>query len=113
MYQKFGVVEEYWKETHSEPVDKGRFEVTNNAADMYVFKVPSLRNVAMTAPYFHDGSVGSLSDAVKIMAKVQLGKDMPAEDVKAIAAFLESLTGRLPADFQPVVLPAAQFPLAH
>ena len=112
MYQKFGVVEEYWRETHSQPVDKGRFEVTNQEADMYVFKVPGLRNVAMTAPYFHDGSVGTLPEAVKVMAKVQLGKELPEADVKAIVAFLESLTGPLPADFQPVVLPAAEFPAA-
>lgn len=111
-YQKFGVIEEYWKQTHSQPVDKGRFDVTSNAADMYVFKVPGLRNVAMTAPYFHDGSVATLPEAVKVMARVQLGKDLPDEDVKAIVAFLESLTGRLPADFQPTVLPAARFPVA-
>ncbi|HET9652000.1 MAG TPA: cytochrome c peroxidase, partial [Usitatibacter sp.] len=111
-YQKFGVVAEYWKETHSEPVDKGRFDVTNSPADMYVFKVPGLRNVAMTAPYFHDGSVGSLADAVRIMAKVQLGKELAPDDVQAIVAFLDSLTGRLPAEFQPAVLPAAEFPVA-
>src|SRR5262249_39776009 len=56
MYQRFGLVEDYWKVTASTTIDKGRFEVTRNLADMYVFKVPSLRNVAMTPPYFHDGS---------------------------------------------------------
>lgn len=100
MYQKFGVVEDYWKETHSRSVDKGRFDVTASAADMYVFKVPSLRNVAMTPPYFHDGSVATLSDAVHVMGKVQLGRDLPKQDVDAIVAFLESLTGQLPADFR-------------
>lgn len=109
-YQKFGVVGDYWKETGSAAVDKGRFEATHDPADMYVFKVPSLRNVAMTPPYFHDGSVAKLDDAVRIMAKVQLGKQLSDEDVRAITAFLESLTGRLPRDFESAPrLPAAAF----
>jgi cytochrome c peroxidase len=109
-YQKFGVVAEYWKATGSAEIDKGRFDVTHDPADMYVFKVPSLRNVAMTAPYFHDGSVASLADAVRIMAKVQLGKDLSAADIEAITAYLESLTGRLPRDFENVPpLPAGAF----
>src|SRR5581483_5714313 len=54
MFQKFGVFEDYWKETGSKDIDQGRFDVTHNAADMYVFKVPQLRNVAMVGPYFHD-----------------------------------------------------------
>ena len=109
MYQKFGLVEDYWKETHSATVDKGRFDVTKNPADMYVFKVPSLRNVAMTPPYFHDGSVATLAEAVHTMGKVQLGKDLSKQDVDSIVAFLESLTGRLPANFAtaPVLAPAA------
>ena len=112
-YRKFGVVEDYWKETHSQAIDKGRFDVTANAADMYVFKVPSLRNVAMTPPYFHDGSVDSLADAVHVMGKVQLGKDLPKEDIDAIVTFLDTLTGPLPADFQTVQeLSAAAFPVA-
>jgi cytochrome c peroxidase len=77
---------------------------------MYVFKVPSLRNVAMTPPYFHDGSVRSLHRAVQIMAKVQLGKDLSDQDVGEIVSFLESLTGKLPEDFaRAPVLPAAEF----
>ena len=109
-YQKFGVVEEYWKETRSAAIDKGRFDATKDPADMYVFKVPSLRNVAMTPPYFHDGSVAKLDDAVRIMGKVQLGKQLPDEDVHAIVAFLDSLTGRLPRDFESAPrLPAAAF----
>jgi cytochrome c peroxidase len=65
----------------------------------------------MTAPYFHDGSVANLGDAVRIMAKVQLGKDLSAADVEAITAYLASLTGRLPRDFENVPrLPAAPFP---
>lgn len=110
MYQKFGVVEDYWKETHSQVIDKGRSDVTNNPADMYSFKVPSLRNVAMTPPYFHDGSVATLPEAVHVMGKVQLGRDLSKQDVDAIVAFLDSLTGRLPKDFETVPeLPAAAF----
>lgn len=110
MFQKFGVVEDYWKETGSKEIDKGRFDVTHDDADMYVFKVPTLRNVAMTPPYFHDGSVGTLPEAVTIMAKVQLGKTLSAQDVSDIVAFLGSLTGTLPDNFADTpVLPAAAF----
>jgi cytochrome c peroxidase len=102
MYQKFGVVEGYWKATGSEPVDKGRADVTNDPADLYVFRVASLRNVAMTAPYFHDGSVATLPEAVKIMARVQLGVTLNDADTHDIVAFLESLTGELPTNFATV-----------
>jgi len=110
VYQKFGLAEEYWKATGSREIDKGREDVTKAPADEYVFKVPSLRNVAMTPPYFHDGSVAALPQAVQIMAQVQLGKTLPDGTVKDIVAFLESLTGTLPAEFatEPV-LPAAAF----
>jgi cytochrome c peroxidase len=73
IYRKFGIVEDYWSATGSRSIDKGRVEVTKNPDDLYVFRVPSLRNVAMTAPYFHDGSVPTLAEAVKVMARVQLG----------------------------------------
>jgi cytochrome c peroxidase len=106
-YRKFGLVEEYWKATGSTAVDKGRFDVTHDPADLYVFKVPSLRNVAMTPPYFHDGSVATLPAAVRVMARVQLGKTLTEDEVKDIAAFLRTLTGPLPADFATTpVLPA-------
>jgi len=108
-FEKFGVSQDYWKETGSPEVDKGRFEVTHAATDLYVFKVPGLRNVAMTPPYFHDGSVTSLEQAVRIMAKVQLGTTLTTQDAQDIVAFLESLTGRLPKQFSesPVLRPAA------
>ncbi|MEI9974943.1 MAG: cytochrome c peroxidase [Ignavibacteriota bacterium] len=110
MFQKFGVVEDYWKETGSKAIDKGRFDVTNNAADMYVFKVPGLRNVAMVNLYFHDGSARTLPDAVRIMAKVQLGKTLSAKDTAAIVTFLDSLTGKIPPSFaEAPVLPPAGF----
>jgi cytochrome c peroxidase len=102
MFQKFGVVEDYWKATGSEPVDKGRAEVTNNPADLYVFRVASLRNVAMTPPYFHDGSVATLPEAVKVMARVQLGVTLSDSDNRDIVALLDSLTGEPPANFATV-----------
>lgn len=113
MYQKFGLVEDYWKETGSKKIDTGRFDVTKNPADMYVFKVPSLRNVAMTAPYFHDGSVATLPEAVRVMGQVQLGKKLDSKDIEEIVAFLNSLTGTLPKNFSTVpTLPPSAFQVA-
>jgi cytochrome c peroxidase len=110
MFQKFGVIEDYWKETGSKEIDKGRFDVTNIPGDMYVFKVPGLRNVAMTPPYFHDGSARTLPEAVRIMAKVQLGKVLSDKDTTAIAIFLGSLTGKVPPSFaEAPVLPQGAF----
>jgi cytochrome c peroxidase len=107
LYQKFGMFEPYQKYTKSEKVDEGRFVVTKNDSDRFVFKVPVLRNVAMTPPYFHDGSVDKLSDAVWIMGKIQLGKDLPKEQVEDIVAFLHALTGKIPQDVLTVpVLPS-------
>lgn len=99
LYQKFGLLEDYWKATGSIQIDKGRFDVTNNPADTYVFKVPTLRNVAMTPPYFHDGSVATLPEAVRIMARVQLGRTLSDDQVNRIVTFLGSLTGKLPPSF--------------
>jgi cytochrome c peroxidase len=76
--------------------DLGRFNQTGKEEDKHVFKVPSLRNVALTAPYFHDGSQATLEGAVRVMARVQLGRVMPDEHVQEIVAFLESLTGEIP-----------------
>jgi cytochrome c peroxidase len=99
-FQKFGVQSDYWKETGVQQPDKGRADVTKNDADLYVFKVPQLRNVAKTAPYFHDGSVKDLGRAVEIMGKTQLGVQLADKDVKAIVAFLGALTGPVPANFK-------------
>lgn len=106
-FRKFGVVEDYWKATGSKEIDKGRYAVTHDSVDMYVFKVPMLRNVAMIPPYFHDGSVASLPQAVRVMARVQLGKRLTGEQTRAIVSFLDSLTGPMPADFlaSPVLPP--------
>ena len=108
MFQKFGLVEEYWKATGSQEIDKGRFGVTQDPADLYVFKVPSLRNVAMIPPYFHDGSVATLDEAVKVMCRVQLGVALPDAEISEIVAFLGTLTGALPTGFAAApTLPAA------
>ena len=113
-YQKFGITQDYWQVTGSTPkdafkgYDKGRFHDTKDEADAFIFKVPQLRNVAVTAPFFHDGSVETLPQAVKVMAQLQLGKQLSDEDVSQIVSFLESLTGDIPPDFAQVPrLPAA------
>jgi cytochrome c peroxidase len=109
-FRKFGVASEYWKATGSTEIDKGRFGVTNDSADLFKFKVAGLRNVAVTPPYFHDGSVDSLPRAVRIMAKVQLDNDLSDSDVGEIVTFLGSLTGRLPEGFERVpTLPASGY----
>lgn len=92
MLQKFGLFGNYWELTKSKKIDSGRFEVAKNENDKYFFKVPSLRNIAMTYPYFHDGSVEKLEDAVKIMAKLQNNKDLRDEEISSIVTFLKSLT---------------------
>jgi len=96
MYQKFGLYGDYWEYTKSENIDKGRFDVTNNEADKYMFKVPSLRNVEKTFPYFHDGSVQDLKQTVEIMGKSQLNKELTGEETDNIVAFLKTLTGEVP-----------------
>jgi cytochrome c peroxidase len=99
--QRFGLVKNYWLETASAKPDQGRFAVTKKEEDRYVFRVPMLRNVAKTAPYFHDGSVERLDQAVRIMASVQLGRALDDATTGAIVAFLESLTGEVPANYAP------------
>ena len=97
----FGVHDSYWKATGSVVHDNGRFEVTKLEADRYVFKVPSLRNVAETAPYFHDGSVTTLSAAMRVISQTQLGKPLTDAQASDIEEFLHSLTGQRPANFSP------------
>jgi len=104
-YQKFGVVE-----LPSEDIlprgDTGRMQVTDEAADKYVFKVSSLRNIALTRPYFHSGAVWELEEAVKIMAKSQTGADLSKPQAARITAFLESLTGEQPEGPYPALPPS-------
>ena len=76
---------------------------TKNEADRYLFRIAPLRNIARTAPYFHDGSVARLEDAIRIMASVQLGRAMAETDVVNIVAFLDSLTGPVPEHYAPPV----------
>lgn len=97
MLQRFGVMADGLEGREPTAADLGRYNVTKREEDRNVFKVPGLRNVAKTAPYFHDGSVSSLSDAVAIMGRVQLGRGLSADDIGAIVAFLETLTGEVPA----------------
>lgn len=93
MFQRFGVMADYFADHPPTKADLGRYNVTGREEDRHVFKVPSLRNVALTAPYFHDASTATLEDAVTIMARYQLGRELPTEDLQALAAFLRSLTG--------------------
>lgn len=103
MYQQFGVMNNYFQDrgTPITEADLGRYVVTKDEEDKFYFKVPSLRNVAMTAPYFHDGSVKTLEEAVDVMIKYQLGRSVPERDKALIVAFLRSLTGTLPQNLQP------------
>jgi len=89
MYQKLGLVRPYPTE------DLGRAAVTGNESDRFFFKVPSLRNIEKTGPYFHDGHIASLDEAIETMAAIQLGRDLEAEQVAEIRTFLASLTGEL------------------
>jgi len=100
MFQKLGLVVPYPTK------DAGRFDVTHNEADRGFFKVPSLRNVVKTGPWFHDGSIKSLPEAVRLMAHHQLGRELTDEQVSSIVSFLGSLVGRVPADLAaPPTLP--------
>ncbi|MCD8523323.1 MAG: c-type cytochrome [Saccharospirillaceae bacterium] len=98
-YQTFGIVADYTQYTGSQE-DIGRMAFTGKESDRRVFKVPPLRHAAQTAPYFHDGSVAELNDAIDIMAKVQLGRTLSAEDNQAIQAFLQAVTAPMPTALQ-------------
>ncbi len=97
--QRFGVVEDYRPHTGSDDDDTGLMEKTGNAADRDKFRVQPLRNVAKTAPYFHDGSVADLGDAITVMARVQLGQTLSPDAIADIGHFLEALSGPLPAHY--------------
>lgn len=94
MMHRFALQGYYWDVTKSDQLDEGRYAISGNEMDKYVFKIPSLRNVAKTYPYFHDGSVAKLEDAVKVMAKLQLNYDINQEETDAIVAFLKALTAK-------------------
>lgn len=95
LFQKFGIIGDYFAARgHITKADLGRFNVTGDEADRYVFKVPSLRNVAITPPYFHDGSAKQLEEAVTIMSVYQLGHPLTTLERNAIVKFLTTLTGQ-------------------
>ena len=103
MFEKLGIFAPWPNQT-----DHGRQEVSHNPADNMVFKVPSLRNVAKTGPYFHDGSAASLDTAVRMMAHHQLGVDLAEDEARLITTWLGSLSGELPLEYiAPPVLPQA------
>ena len=89
LFAKFGVI------SNIKTSSLGRYEVTKNDLDKYYFKVPTLRNIELTAPYLHDGSIDNLEDVVKFMAHYQLGKSLDESDIDNIVSFLKSLTGEL------------------
>lgn len=109
MYQKMGLVKDYFKLRGGDitTADLGRYNVTKKEEDRHHFKVPTLRNIELTAPYFHDGSQASLEEAVKVMANVQLAKELSDEEVASIVTFLKTLTGKIPDNAR---LPAADIP---
>jgi cytochrome c peroxidase len=101
VYQKLGVVQPY-----PDTSDAGREAVTKQESDRMVFKVPSLRNADKTAPYFHNGKVTTLGEAVKEMGEYQLGKQLKDDEVASIVTFLKTLTGEIPAEYiKPPELP--------
>ncbi|WP_281243861.1 cytochrome-c peroxidase [Frateuria terrea] len=104
-YAPFGVVERPGAEILP-PGDKGRFAVTRTVSDEYVFRVPSLRNVALTPPYFHSGKVWDLRQAVAVMGNSQLGAKLTDAEVDQITAFLGSLTGNQPQVTLPILPPS-------
>lgn len=96
MFQKFGVMGDYMAARgNGSAADLGRYLITKLESDRYVFKVPSLRNVALTAPYFHDASAKTLEDAVDVMFRYQLGRIASKADKESIVGFLYTLTGEL------------------
>lgn len=97
MFAGFGVMGDYFKDRGGlTQADLGRYNVTGDLLQMHVFRVPSLRNVALTAPYFHDGSAKTLEQAVDVMGRYQLGVTIPPRDVVRMVAFLNTLTGDIP-----------------
>lgn len=103
-FQKFGIYEDYKTSNKAE----GRYAVTGKDDDRFVFKVPNLRNVELTYPYFHDGAVGTLEEAVNIMGRLQLEREFTREENAKIVAFLKSLTGKQPKFNLPILPPSTK-----
>ena len=102
MYMKMGLVKPF----HTKNPAQGRKAVTGNEADKFVFKVPTLRNIELTYPYFHDGATWTLEEAVNTMAEIQLGQELTAAETKEMVAFLKSLTGEQPQIVLPILPPS-------
>lgn len=105
MYAPFGVVQKPGWE-YLPPDDRGRFAVTKTVSDDYVFKVPTLRNVELTAPYFHSGHAWDLKQAVAVMGESQLGQKLSESEIDKVTEFLKSLTGRQPEVVFPILPPS-------
>ena len=102
-FQKMGVVEPYKTKASAE----GRAGVTGKDADRFNFKVPTLRNVELTYPYFHDGAANTLGEAVDVMGRLQLGKKFTKDETMQIVAFLKTLTGDQPSFMMPILPPSS------
>lgn len=102
MYMKMGLIKPF----HTNNPAEGRKAVTGKEADKMVFKVPTLRNIELTYPYFHDGSVWSLAEAVNTMSDVQLGQKFSTEETAQVVAFLKTLTGDQPQIVLPILPPS-------
>jgi cytochrome c peroxidase len=116
VFARFGIVEAYWEatrpyvtiDTPTMPMDVGVYAVTQDPDDLYVFKSPSLRNITRTYPYFHDGSVWDLGDALQVMARVQLGDTFSEQELSDLLAFFGALEGTIPEEaLRLPVLPAS------
>lgn len=101
-FQKFGIIEPYQTDNPAE----GRIAVTGKDSDRFSFKVPTLRNVELTYPYFHDGEAATLTEAVDIMGRLQLGRKFSDEENAKIVAFLKTLTGKQPQFAMPILPPS-------
>lgn len=100
MLQKFGLNGDYWEHTMSKVIDNGVYDISKEERDKFMFKTPGLRNVEKTYPYFHDGSVEKLEDAVRIMGKLQVANELTEDEVQSVTAFLKALTADVDAEYK-------------
>jgi cytochrome c peroxidase len=97
LYQRFGIYKDYFAtKANITKADLGLYNITGKEKDKYVFKVPSLRNITLTAPYLHDGSASNLSEVIQLMGIYQVGQPIQPYDIPFIIKFLESLIGKMP-----------------
>lgn len=100
MYERRGFFNNFQEVSGSSSGDLGRFEVTGVPEDTLMFKVPTLRNIEHTAPYFHDGQVFDLREAIRIMGKAQLDHDLSEKQIDRVEGFLKTLSGSIPAKYK-------------